>query len=106
MLVSAVLLGVLDKMSFAAHREAQWDMAIITNWDNDAESAANIASMRAIWTQMEPLTYGFYVNSRYEDDLKAFRENYGDNYPRLVQLKNQYDPMNLFRLNANVVPTA
>ena len=87
------------------HREAQWDMAIITNWDNDAESAANIASMRTIWTQMEPLTYGFYVNSRYEDDLKAFRENYGDNYPRLVQLKNQYDPMNLFRLNANVVPT-
>jgi hypothetical protein len=88
------------------HREAQWDMAIITNWDNDAESAANIAAMRAIWTQMEPLTYGFYVNSRYEDDLKAFRENYGDNYSRLVKLKNQYDPMNLFRLNANVVPTA
>jgi hypothetical protein len=55
---------------------------------------------------MEPLTYGFYVNSRYEDDLKAFRENYGNNYPRLVKLKNQYDPMNLFRLNANVVPTA
>lgn len=88
------------------HREAQWDMAIITNWDNDAESAANIASMRSIWTQLEPLTYGFYVNSRYEDDLKAFRENYGNNYPRLVKLKNQYDPMNLFRLNANVVPTA
>jgi FAD/FMN-containing dehydrogenase len=88
------------------HREALWDMAIITNWDNDADSAANIAAMRALWTQMEPLTYGFYVNSRSEDDLKAFRENYGDNYPRLVKLKNQYDPMNLFRLNANVVPTA
>jgi hypothetical protein len=88
------------------HREALWDMAIITNWDNDAESAANIAAMRAIWTQMEPLTHGFYVNSRSEDSLDAFRENYGDNYPRLVKLKNQYDPLNLFRLNANVVPTA
>ena len=73
---------------------------------NDAESAANMDSMRKIWTQMEPLTHGFYVNSRSEDDLKAFRENYGDNYPRLVKLKNRYDPTNLFRLNANVVPTA
>lgn len=88
------------------HREALWDMAIITNWENDADSAANIAAMRAVWKQMEPLTYGFYVNSRDENDLKVFRENYGNNYPRLVKLKNQYDPMNLFRLNANVVPAA
>ncbi len=87
------------------HREALWDMAIITNWDNDADSAANIAAMRTVWAQMEPLTSGFYVNSRYEDDIKAFRENYGENYARLVKLKNQYDPINLFRLNANVVPT-
>jgi hypothetical protein len=87
------------------HREALWDMAIITNWDDPAQSDAYIAAMRAVWAQLEPLTSGFYVNSRYEDDVKAFRENYGDNYPRLVKLKNQYDPINLFRLNANVVPT-
>jgi len=58
-----------------------------------------------VWARLEPFTKGFYVNSRYEDDVKAFRENYGDNYPRLVRLKNKYDPLNLFRLNANVVPT-
>jgi FAD/FMN-containing dehydrogenase len=86
------------------HREALWDMALITSWDDPAQSDAHIAGMRAVWTQLEPLTSGFYVNSRNEDDLKAFRDNYGDNYPRLVQLKNRYDPMNVFRLNANVVP--
>jgi FAD/FMN-containing dehydrogenase len=32
--------------------------------------------------------------------------NFGGNYERLVQLKNQYDPTNLFRLNSNVPSTA
>jgi FAD/FMN-containing dehydrogenase len=31
--------------------------------------------------------------------------NYGENYPRLVRVKNKYDPSNLFRRNANVAPT-
>jgi FAD/FMN-containing dehydrogenase len=33
------------------------------------------------------------------------RAAYGGNYDRLVALKNQYDPTNLFRLNQNVAPT-
>ena len=37
-----------------------------------------------------------------EARLKA---TYGDNYARLVQIKNQYDPKNLFRLNANIRPS-
>ena len=32
--------------------------------------------------------------------------NYQGNYERLVKVKNKYDPTNLFRLNANVKPTA
>jgi FAD/FMN-containing dehydrogenase len=88
------------------HRDALCDMAIITNWENGAESDAHIAAMREIWARLEPFTSGFYVNSRYEDNLKAFRENYGDNYRRLAQLKSKYDPLNLFRLNANIEPGA
>jgi len=88
------------------HRDARWDMAVITQWDDAAQSAANTQAMHEIWARLEPLTDGFYVNSRYEDSAKAFRENYGSNYPRLVRLKTRYDPMNLFRLNANVAPAA
>jgi len=87
------------------HREALWDMGLITSWDDAGQTAAHIAAMHEVWARVEPLSSGFYVNSRYEDDLKAFRDNYGDNYPRLVQLKNRYDPLNLFRLNANVAPS-
>jgi FAD/FMN-containing dehydrogenase len=88
------------------HRDALWDMAFVTQWENPADSAANEAAIHAIWSRMEPFTKGFYVNSRSEDDQRAFADNYGDNYARLVGLKNKYDPANLFRLNANVAPTA
>ncbi len=39
-----------------------------------------------------------------DETQKQVDENYLGNYPRLVTLKNQCDPLNLFRLNANVKP--
>ena len=46
---------------------------------------------------------GFYNNLNDESEQKTWG-NYGSNYPRLVELKNKYDPGNLFRLNANIKP--
>ena len=37
-----------------------------------------------------------------EDRVK---KTYGDNYERLVAIKNKYDPGNLFRVNQNIKPT-
>ena len=36
-----------------------------------------------------------------EDRIKA---SYRDNYDRLVQVKNKYDPGNLFHMNQNIKP--
>lgn len=32
------------------------------------------------------------------------RDAYGENYGRLVALKKEYDPANLFRVNQNIEP--
>jgi len=56
---------------------------------------------------MQPFSsVAVYVNELgYDEGEDRFRAAYGANYDRLVQLKNRYDPTNLFRLNPNVRPT-
>lgn len=60
---------------------------------------------RSSFARLEPLTHGRYVNITSGDDHDShLSAAYGDNYPRLAALKKQYDPGNLFRLNANIKP--
>jgi FAD/FMN-containing dehydrogenase len=62
--------------------------------------------MRSYWSEIETFAQGFYANDVNADMSAAtVSANYRGNHDRLVQLKNKYDPTNLFRLNANVEPT-
>ena len=68
--------------------------------------AAPMNNVRSFWSEVEPHLGGggFYFNDANAEAVMD-NSNYRENYPRLVQLKNRYDPGNLFRLNANIVPT-
>ncbi len=45
-----------------------------------------------------------YVNFLNDEGAARVRAAYGPNYERLVALKTEYDPDNLFHLNQNIKP--
>jgi hypothetical protein len=86
------------------NREARWDLLLAGAWADHSQDQHNAAVLHDLWKSFEPYTKGYYVNTEPSADEQRLRATYGDNYPRLVQLKGKYDPENLFRLNANIKP--
>jgi len=87
------------------HRKARFDLLVLGGWADPAQTAEHNAWIKGFWSELEPYTRGYYFNTTIGDSQEKVRANFGANYPRLVQLKNRYDPGNLFRLNANVQPS-
>ena len=78
-----------------------------SSWPKPVDEGVEwIAMQRQAWDKIYPYTNGFYINNMTGDEgQKNIRSNFGVNYDRLLALKNEYDPTNLFRLNANIPPT-
>jgi FAD/FMN-containing dehydrogenase len=47
---------------------------------------------------------GAYVNFMMEEGQERVQAAFRDNYDRLAEIKNQYDPTNFFRVNQNIRP--
>ncbi|HLQ12433.1 MAG TPA: FAD-binding oxidoreductase [Steroidobacteraceae bacterium] len=87
-----------------AHRSEQFQLLVAASWKDAADNEANRARVHAAWDKISTFTNGFYVNLNTADQ-KAVDDNYGPNRARLSALKKEYDPANLFRLNANIRPS-
>ena len=90
------------------HRSAHSNMMVWNQWfepESVQEREDRIREVREDWERLVKYTHGYYINLNDEDTPRT-QANYGENYARLVQLKNRYDPGNLMRLNANIEPTA
>jgi hypothetical protein len=86
------------------NRHAEHDLLIGGSWADRAQDEPYIKALRGVWSGVEKFTEGFYVNTEPGADDSRIRATYGGNYARLRKLKSQYDPENLFRLNANIKP--
>ena len=88
------------------NRAAGHDMLSFVGWPVSAgDGADHVNYVNAQWKVLEPYVHGFYVNDIANETQAQVDANYGANLPRLVQVKNAYDPANLFRQNANIRPT-
>ena len=89
------------------HRDEHYDFLILSQWADPSDSEENILWTRRFFEAMQPFfEKGVYVNNLGEEGEDRVKEAYGENYERLVALKDKYDPTNLFRLNQNIRPTA
>lgn len=94
-----------DATAFA-HRHVGYDTLMLMDWPVDTDPTEQIRWLRAYWDTIEPHTRGIYSNDLVDESQQRVHRNYGGNFDRLLALKKQYDPGNLFRLNANIDPAA
>jgi FAD/FMN-containing dehydrogenase len=88
-----------------AHRAAQYDFLVLSQWSDAADSARNIEWTMALFDAMQPyLEKSVYVNNLGDEGPDRVRAAYGENYSRLVAVKRLFDPDNLFRANHNIDP--
>ena len=94
-----------DATAFA-HRKSEANMFTTVSYSLDDDPTPHIDYLRRYWTTLAPGTDGWYTNESSNEPQRVLNANYQGNYERLLALKHEYDPGNLFRLNANVKPSA
>jgi FAD/FMN-containing dehydrogenase len=88
-------------------RDSNYNFVIISRWTDPSQAQANVAWARATSEAAKPFTNGrVYVNYIGAGEAPdRVRAAFGaDRYERLVAIKRKYDPMNVFRINQNIVP--
>jgi hypothetical protein len=94
-----------DATAFVHRDNTKYSIQYYMEWANPAASDANIAMMRTLYTSMRPHVSGAaYVNYCDLDLGDGYARAYwGDNLPRLMKIKADVDPKNIFS-HAQSVP--
>ena len=93
-----------DATAFAL-RDQEFIVNVVARTPNADGFADVVDWARGVTSALGP-DAGTYVNFTGESTAAVVRASYPpDTYERLVELKNAYDPDNLFRLNQNIVPS-
>jgi FAD/FMN-containing dehydrogenase len=88
-----------------AYRDAAW-ASVFAGVDGDPANAEKISRWCIDYFEaLHPYSAGgAYVNMMMDEGQERVRASYGPNYERLTEVKDAYDPGNLFRVNQNILP--
>ena len=86
------------------HRYAKHNMLTAVSWPLELDRTTHVDYLRGLWASLEPHARGYYMNEVADEAQAIVDDNYQGNLARMREVKKKYDPMNLFRLNANVQP--
>jgi FAD/FMN-containing dehydrogenase len=87
------------------HREPGFNLLLISQWTDPAQTEAGIAWARGTFDALTPyMADRSYTNYLAADDHDRVRQAFGPNYERLLNVKRRYDPHNRFRGNQNIDP--
>jgi hypothetical protein len=95
-----------DATAFANRQEICW-LTFQLHWAEAEHDADYMARTRAAAQSLQQwVGSGLYMNMLSPDEMDRVVEGFGGpvKYARLGRIKAKYDPSNMFRLNANIVP--
>jgi FAD/FMN-containing dehydrogenase len=111
MIITARMGGAIERVAPEStafvHRDAYRLLWVVGCWW-EGEDAEQIEWTRDVFDALTPhSTGGVYVNSLQDEPEQRIRDAYnGSTWARLTDVKDCWDPDNVFRLNYNVPPSA
>ncbi|HUG16711.1 MAG TPA: FAD-binding oxidoreductase [Thermomicrobiales bacterium] len=88
-------------------REVGFELNVTAAWQpSNPDGARHVAWVRETWEQLRADSVGVYANFLSDEDQAGVEAAYGQRLARLTAVKDRYDPTNLFRMNANIRPSA
>jgi FAD/FMN-containing dehydrogenase len=105
--LGGALARVPEEETAYPQRAAAHNVNINAVWlSDDSGAEAHVTWARETFAALEPAAAGrAYVNFMADEGAERVRAAFGEaRYSRLVSIKREYDPSNVFRLNANIDP--
>jgi len=88
-----------------SYRDARWAQVMVGVSPDPQDAPKITAWTKSYWEALHPHSAGgAYVNMMMDEGEERIRASYRGNYDRLVAVKRQFDPDNLFRVNQNIRP--
>ena len=87
-------------------RDTAFEYVASSRWTDPAEDDRRIGLARRTAAALDPFARGQYVNTLSDEGDEGVRRAYPpDKLARLTELKDKYDPANVFHLNHNIRPS-